>query len=65
MCVGAELQGGRVTLRSSVDLEGELAKVMASPPPAQMHGLVGEWVGKVQSLLAALRRSEKKSRRRA
>ncbi len=53
-----------MTLRSSVDLEGELARVMASPPPAQMRGLVGEWVGRMQSLLAALRRNERRERRR-
>jgi hypothetical protein len=54
-----------VTLRSSVDLEGELERVMASPPPAQMRGLVNEWIGKLQSLTDALRKSEKRDRRRA
>jgi hypothetical protein len=53
-----------VTLRSSVDLEGELAQVRTDPPPAQMRGLETEWIGKLQSLTDALRKCEWRERRR-
>lgn len=49
-------------LRTSVDAEIELARVMEATPTVEIRS-VGRWIAKMQSLLAEVRRAKRREAR--
>ena len=51
-----------MSLRSSGDVETELARVMTAPPTVEI-AKVADWIAKLQSLSAEIRRAQKRESR--